>query len=78
MRWSLLIADFNFKLIHKAGAQHRNADGLTRAPTAQGKEDASLLDVDEVEVCPEDDSDSSDGESEDDLEIFSAELDESL
>lgn len=33
MRWSLLIADFDYHLIHKAGKLHLNADGLSRAPT---------------------------------------------
>lgn len=29
-RWSVLLSEFNFKLIHKPGASHRNADGLSR------------------------------------------------
>lgn len=33
MRWSLLIADFNFKMVHKPGKIHANADGLSRAAT---------------------------------------------
>lgn len=31
-RWSLLLSEFNFKVYHKAGAKHKNADGLTRCP----------------------------------------------
>jgi hypothetical protein len=33
VRWSLLLADFDFKLIHKPGRIHNNADGLSRAAT---------------------------------------------
>ena len=28
--WSVLLSEFNFKLIHKPGTAHRNADGLSR------------------------------------------------
>ena len=31
-RISLFLGDFNFKVIHKPGASHTNADGLSRCP----------------------------------------------
>ena len=29
-RWAVLLSEFNFRLIHKPGSSHRNADGLSR------------------------------------------------
>lgn len=31
-RWSVLLSEFSFKIIHKPGSSHRNADGLSRCP----------------------------------------------
>ena len=31
-RWNDLIAEYNFKIMHRAGVAHRNADGLSRRP----------------------------------------------
>ena len=30
VRWSVLLSEFNFTIIHKPGTAHRNADGLSR------------------------------------------------
>ena len=49
IRWSLLIADFNIKLIHKAGKIHTNADGLTRAATSAPTEDPEAPAIDALE-----------------------------
>ena len=29
-RWSILLSEFNFRITHKAGSSHKNADGLSR------------------------------------------------
>ena len=48
-----MIADFNFKLIHKAGKIHTNADGLTRAANTAPTEDPSLIPIDFSEAQAE-------------------------
>jgi hypothetical protein len=70
MRWSLLIADFNFTLIHKAGKIHLNADGLSRAPTSAMVADPEAPDIDNLSEGP----DSSSGESEDSIENFDVDI----
>ena len=42
VRWSLLIFDFDFNLIHKSGKKHLNADGLSRASTKASEYDSAL------------------------------------
>lgn len=69
VRWSLLLADFDFTLIHKAGKKHLNADGLTRVATSASEHDAVL---DHINCCETIDSESSD--SDDDIEVFQCEL----
>jgi hypothetical protein len=35
MRWSLLLQEYDFEIVHKKGKEHTNADALTRAPFIQ-------------------------------------------
>ena len=56
VRWSLLISDFDFVLIHKSGKTHTNADGLSRASTSADDHDESLVDVDVLEPETEGDT----------------------
>ena len=43
-RWFELLAEFDFKLVHRAGAKHQNADALSRLPNVNEQCDA--------EKCP--------------------------
>lgn len=51
VRWSLLLADFDFDLIHKSGKTHLNADGISRAPTNAPTSDASLEHIDNIDIA---------------------------
>ena len=51
VRWSLLLADFDFNLLHKSGKTHLNADGISRALTNAPDHDDSLEFVNNVELC---------------------------
>jgi hypothetical protein len=57
IRWSLIIADFQFKLKHKAGKIHLNADGLTRAATDAPVHDPEAPAIDALEDNLDSDSD---------------------
>lgn len=37
-RWTMLLQEFDFTVVHRAGAAHANADALSRLPQPQGKE----------------------------------------
>ena len=41
-RWIDLLSAYNFKMVHRAGAQHQNADSLSRAPHLQPPEQDRL------------------------------------
>jgi len=38
-RWIDLLQDFNFKIVHRAGLRHANADALSRNPMGQAVDD---------------------------------------
>jgi hypothetical protein len=38
-RWIDMLQDFNFKIVHKAGLKHANADALNRNPVGQAMDD---------------------------------------
>lgn len=44
-RWSVLLSEFSFQIIHKQGSSHRNADGLSRCPQADEVGSQSQLHV---------------------------------
>ena len=44
-RWAILLSEFNFTVIHKAGATLHNADGLSRAAQEPDPEDERVLQV---------------------------------
>lgn len=50
VRWSLLLADFDFVLIHKSGKTHMNADGISRALTSAPDYDDALEFVEHAEI----------------------------
>ena len=34
-RWLAILSEYNFQLIHRPGAQHKNADALSHSPCKQ-------------------------------------------
>ena len=42
VRWLDLIAEYNFEIVHRAGAQHNNADSLSRRPPDDDDEETAL------------------------------------
>ncbi len=52
-RWLQVLGEYNFRVIHRPGKQHQNADGLSRrGPCTQCSKEVEDLPVTEV-VCPE-------------------------
>lgn len=55
-RWAIHIGQYNFTIIHKAGKQHTNADGLSRSEGATDDDEfkfSFLSDIHAVEVAEE-------------------------
>jgi hypothetical protein len=38
-RWIDMLQDFDFKIVHRAGSKHANADALSRNPVEQAADD---------------------------------------
>ena len=58
-RWLEKLQSYNFKIVHRAGVRHANADGLSRRPCGidckycQRREEADKLEVQVVQLTPE-------------------------
>ncbi|CAK8672603.1 unnamed protein product [Clavelina lepadiformis] len=44
-RWFEILADFDFKLIHRSGSKHSNADALSRRPQSSKTSDSNSVEV---------------------------------
>ncbi|XP_046373937.2 uncharacterized protein K02A2.6-like [Haliotis rufescens] len=54
-RWSVLLTAYDYKIVHRKGTQHTNADALSRLPAPDsGKpmEDMTVLMLQELDTCP--------------------------
>ena len=45
LRWALLLSAYNYKQVHRPGASHGNADGLSRLPLQADAVDFSQNDI---------------------------------
>ncbi len=80
VRWSLLLSDFDFNLLHKSGKTHLNADGISRALTNAPDHDDSLefvhnIEYDNKENIPDYASDFSQLSEESEVDVSNVEHD---
>jgi len=43
LSWLVFIEQYDFEVLHRPGARHGNADGLSRKPMEEGHEDDCLV-----------------------------------
>jgi len=56
-RWIDMLQDFNFKILHRPGMRHGNADALSRNPVGRATDDDDFSEeVQDVETIPDDPS----------------------
>ena len=48
-RWLAKLQQFNFDIVHRPGAQHGNADGLSRCPQCERGSCAPIMDTDQTD-----------------------------